>query len=129
MTRARVWQLTKFLAAGLPSFVLAVPLNYVLVDVVSLPKAPAYALVLSAQVTINFFVLRAFVFAAGEDSDLARDFFTFLAGILLFRLADWLVYVLLVERFGAYYLAAQLLNVVVFSVAKFWFAERVLDAA
>lgn len=123
---ARFWKLVKFLAAGLPAFALAVPLNYLLVGRLGFPVGPVYAFVLLFQVTVNFFMCRWFVFERRSADSLIRQFATFTAGILLFRLADWAVYYLLVNVFGFYYLAVQLANVVVFSVAKFLFSEKTL---
>jgi len=120
-------RLLKFQAVGLPSFLLALPANYWLADWLGLAKPFAYAIVLAGQVTLNFFLNRAFVFERRGESIL-REFGQFAAGILGFRAADWLVYVLLVEVGGLYYLAVQLGNVVVFSVPKFVFAERVFRA-
>ncbi len=124
--RARFIKLIQFLAAGLPSFLLAVPLNYLLVERLHAPKGPVYAVVLLFQVTVNFFMCRWFVFEKKSATSLWREFAAFTAGILLFRLADWCVYYILVNRFGFYYLAVQLANVVIFSLAKFLFSERAL---
>lgn len=119
-------KLFKFLLAGLPSFLLAVPLNYALVEWVHLAKGLAYAAVLIFQVTINFFMVRFFVFERKNPRSLLVEFGAFFAGIMLTRLADWAVYVLLVNVFGFYYLAVQLANVVIFSIVKFLFSEKVL---
>jgi putative flippase GtrA len=123
----RAFRLLKFLAAGLPSFLLAVPANYWLASRLGLAKPFAYAIVLAGQVTLNFFLNRALVFRARGKS-IRREFIPFVAGLLAFRVADWLVYVLLVDVCGLYYLAVQLGNVLVFSVPKFVFAERVFRA-
>lgn len=124
--RDRAVKLIKFLAAGLPSFLAAVPLNWLLVTHWGFPKGPAYALVLIFQVTINFFLCRWFVFEKTSDKSLMAEFGAFVAGIAFFRLADWGVYYLLVNVAGFYYLAVQLMNVAVFSVLKFLYSERVL---
>ena len=123
----RTVRLLKFLAAGLPSLLLAVPANYWLAGHLGLAKPFAYAIVLAGQVTLNFFLNRTFVFEKRGKSIL-QEFVPFVAGILGFRVADWLVYVLLVEVCGLYYLAVQLGNILVFSVPKFVFAERVFAA-
>jgi putative flippase GtrA len=119
-------KLIKFLAAGLPSFLVAVPLNWLLVTTWGFPKGPAYALVLSFQVTLNFFMCRWFVFEKTSGKSLLFEFGAFVAGIALFRLADWGLYYLLVSVFGFHYIAVQLLNVVLFSVLKFLYSERVM---
>ena len=120
----RAIRLLKFLAAGLPAFLLAVPANYWLVGQLGLAKPVAYAIVLGGQVTLNFFLNRIFVFERRGKSIL-QEFIPFVVGILGFRVTDWLVYVLLVEVFGVCYLAAQLGNVLLFLVPKFLFAEGV----
>ncbi len=120
-------KLAKFLAAGLPAFVLAVPFNWLLVTHWGWSKGPAYAVVLLAQVTINFFLCRWFVFEKTRDTSLLAEFGAFVAGIAFFRLADWGVYYLLVNVAGFYYLAVQLMNVVLFSVLKFLYTERVMQ--
>lgn len=123
----RALRLVKFLAAGFPSFLFAVPTNYVLVAHARLGKPAAYAIVLAGQVTINFFVLRAFVFDR-TGKPWPRQFAEFFGGILGLRTADWLTYVVLADVFGFFYLGVQLLNVALFSLAKFLFAERVFRA-
>ncbi len=123
----RAGRLVRFLAAGLPSFLLAIPANYLLVERLAVAKPLAYAVVLVGQVTLNFFLCRAFVFEV-RGGPIVKEFGRFVAGILGFRAADWLVYVVLVDYVGLFYLAVQLSNVVVFSVAKFVFAEGVFRA-
>ena len=123
----RLKKLVKFLIAGLPSFLVAVPLNWLLVTRWGFPKGPAYALVLLFQVTLNFFMCRWFVFEKTSDKSLAAEFGAFVAGIAFFRLADWGVYYLLVSVVGFPYLAVQLMNVALFSVLKFLYSERVLE--
>ena len=86
----------KFMAAGLPSFILAIPLNYMLVEWAAFPKSAAYALVLAFQVTVNFFMLRRYVFKGQTGRSLFSDFATFFSGIMLFRFADFLLYSALV---------------------------------
>jgi putative flippase GtrA len=123
----RAVRLLKFLAAGLPSFMLALPANYWLVDRLGLAKPLAYAIVLLGQLTLNFLLNRTFVFEKRGGS-LLREFGPFVVGILGFRVADWLVFVVLVDICGLYYLAVQLGNILVFSVPKFVFAEHVFRA-
>lgn len=122
----RMVKLIKFLAAGLPSFLMAVPLNWLLVTQWECPKGPAYALVLLFQVTLNFFMCRWFVFEKTSKESLWVEYGAFVAGIAFFRLGDWGVYYLLVTVFGFHYLVIQLMNVGLFAVLKFRYSERVL---
>ncbi len=120
-------QFIKFLLSGLPAFLFAIPLNYILVEYASLYKPLAYILVLLIQVTINFFILRRFVFRTSRADPILKQYFVFLGGIGVVRLMDLLVYSFFVEAFGFYYLLVQLANVIIFSVVKFLFSMYVLE--
>jgi putative flippase GtrA len=116
-----------FLVAGLPSFMLAIPLNWFLVDKLSWNTSLAYALVLVFQVTINFFMCRWFVFKDRKEIGLWVQFSQFVTGILLFRLADWGLYTILVKYIGLYYLGVQVANVFIFAFLKFRFSQKVME--
>jgi len=117
-------QFLRFLISGLPSFIVAIPLNIFLVQLLQLHKVLAYCIVLLFQVTVNFFMLKRFAFQSSGGS-IAREFSIFMSGILLFRVLDAIIYALLVQVMGMYYIFAQILNVCVFSVAKFLFSKKV----
>lgn len=121
-------KLIKFLLAGLPSFLVALPFNWLLVEKAQLARPLSYAIVLFFQVTVNFFVCRLWVFDADRGRSLWKQYVGFMAGIAFFRLADWGVYSLLVSVFGFYYLAVQLANIVVFSFLKFGFSKKVMES-
>jgi putative flippase GtrA len=116
-----------FLAAGLPSFVMAVLLNWGLVEFFTLPKPLAYALVLIVQVVANFFMCRWFVFTTGMHKTIGRQFFEFFSGIMSFRAADWAVYSLTVQFIPHFFLAVQIFNVLLFSVLKYRFSRTVIE--
>jgi putative flippase GtrA len=120
-------KLLRFLLAGVPTFVGAVLLNYALVHWLGWGKALAYAAVLAVQTTANFFVCRIFVFDTKPVASLWKSFAVFFNGIILFRLFDWLVYVLLTQYFAVPFIGAQLFNVVLFGLLKFEFARRVFE--
>lgn len=122
-------RLLRFLLAGLPAFLIAIPLNWWLVEHVGWAKPLAYALVLVVQVTINFFACIAFVFRRDQGQRLSRQFLLFMGGILLARLLDWGLYRVLVESVPVHYLLVQVFNVALFSIAKFLMARRVLEGA
>jgi putative flippase GtrA len=125
--RPRLIKLLKFLGAGLPAFVVAVPLNFWLVDRVGWPKPLAYFLVLFLQVSFNYLMCKVFVFRSEGRRASVGEYAKFTSGLLLFRAFDWGLYVILVEYVGVYYLLAQISNVVIFSIAKFFFAEKLLS--
>lgn len=120
---AHLLSLLRFLAAGLPGFAIAVTLNYLFVAQLELIKALSYAVVLLVQVTVNFFTIIVFVFHRDTSKSMIVQYLTFLSGVLAFRAADWGFYLLLTEAFGVYFLLAQGINVIVFSVAKYSFAR------
>lgn len=116
-----------FLVAGLPAFALAIPLNWFLVSRLMWGKSSAYALVLLMQVVVNFFMCRWFVFTSRKSTPLWAQFGQFLSGILLFRLADWALYTFLVTFFDFCFLAVQVVNIIIFSVLKFKFSQKVME--
>jgi putative flippase GtrA len=119
-------KILRFLLAGVPAFIVALGLNYLLVKQLHLPKSSAYAVVLTVQIVINFFACRYFVFDLHPEHHWRRAFVIFFNGIILFRLADWGLYVLLTHlKFP--FLAAQVLNVALFGLLKFEFARRVFE--
>jgi putative flippase GtrA len=119
-------KLFKFLAIGIPAFLVAIPINYLLVEKLLWPKPAAYALVLVIQVTINFFACIYFVFQRDESTSLRSQFVLFMSGILSARVMDWGAYSLL-TWLGMNYMLAQFLNVAIFSIAKFSFARRTIE--
>ncbi|MBR1609206.1 MAG: GtrA family protein [Kiritimatiellae bacterium] len=129
-------KLVLFLAVGLPAFLAAFPLNFLLVDRCGMPKTLAYAFVLVVQVNINFPLCRKFVFEPAPEKSVWRQYGEFMGAVAAFRGLDWVFYSFCVEalRFplvvagrDCYYLAYQLANVVVFSLAKFVFCRRAIE--
>jgi putative flippase GtrA len=119
-------KLLRFLVAGVPAFIVAIGLNYLLVKEIGMATSSAYAAVLAVQIVINFFACRYLVFKVSAEHNLSRAFLIFSGGIVAFRLADWGVYVLL-THWKLHFLLAQLFNVALFSLLKFEFARRVFE--
>ena len=125
--RVLLKKLGLFLVAGLPAFVVAVPLNHFLVNQCHWSKPLAYALVLVVQVSINFFACCMFVFKRDTKRSMWKQFLIFLSGISTARLVDWAAYSLMTVWMGVPMLAAQLFNVIVLSVLKFSFAQKTIE--
>jgi putative flippase GtrA len=121
-------KLIRFLVAGLPAFLLAIPLNWALVTHLAWPKPAAYAMVLAVQITLNYFACRLFVFEVVQGVSAWKSFAVFVNGILLFRVLDWGVYSLLTTKAGLPFLAVQLFNVLLFGLLKYQFSKRVFEA-
>lgn len=117
----------RFIAWGVPAGLLAIPLNYALVQFVHIQKPGAYAIVLIFQVALNFFICRHLVFEKTASSSLRTQFAQFVGGILTIRAADWALYSLLVGFFGNYFLVLQVINALLFAWLKFRFSERVME--
>lgn len=109
----------RFLLAGLPSALLALPLNMALVELAHWPKSYAYGAVLAFQISLNYFFCRRFVFLRppGSSETLAFSGFTLVVGS--FRLLDWAAYTFLVSRVDLWYGWMQMFNMIVFSLGKF----------
>ena len=127
-----------FLLSGIPGFLLAFPLNFILVDSFHVSKALSYAIVLVVQVHLGYYLSRMIAFHPSQDKPLWRQYVEFMGAVAVFRGLDWLFYTFCVEalRFplviagrDCYYLAYQLANVIIFSLAKFVFCKRAIEGA
>lgn len=121
--------MVKFLIVGLPAFVVAVPLNFFLVEQLEIGKTVSYAFVMAVQVTVNFFMCRLFVFQPSRVKSIWRQFLEFTATIALFRVCDWALYSVLVKTTDINYIVIQCCNVVVFSFAKFFFGKKAIEGS
>lgn len=126
-SRETLLKLVRFMAVGIPAFLIAIPLNVFFVENLHWQKAAAYGLVLVVQVTLNFFACVLFVFQRDLTRSLPSQFALFMSGILGARALDWALYSFLVTVIPFHYLVIQLFNVVVFSLAKFALARRALE--
>jgi putative flippase GtrA len=120
-------KLLRFVAFGIPAFLIAIPLNYFLVEYAAWPKPAAYAFVLIIQVVINFYICIRWVFKRDTSKSLFTQFLIFMSGILAARVLDWGLYTLLVQTTPIHYLIIQFSNVIIFSLAKFAFARRTIE--
>lgn len=122
-----ILKLGKFLLVGLPAFLLAIPLNWFLVEHLNWSKPLAYALVLLMQVTMNFFACVLFVFKRDRSQSLLKQFSLFMGGIMTARVLDWGIYTALVQLTAIHYLVLQFTNVFLFAILKFAFAKRTIE--
>lgn len=120
-------RLLRFWAAGLPAFAAALVVNFLLVEKLYWPKPIAYLVVLWLQMSINFFACRILVFKSTAHVSVFRQYVHFLSGIGTIRLVEWLLYTILVEMFHVYYLAVQVMSIVLFALVKFKFAESLFE--
>lgn len=117
----------KFLLVGLPAFIVAIPLNILLVEKLEIWKPVSYALVLVVQISMNFFLCRRFVFVPNKDKSIYKQYLEFISAVAIFRCMDWGLYSLLVKTTDIHYILIQLFNVVIFSIAKFFGSKKAIE--
>ena len=86
-----------------------------------------YGLVLLLQLVINFWMCRTLVFRQQGSRPVLVQFWQLGVGNIVFRFAEWCVYVVAVSYAGVPYILAQLGNVAVFAFVKFEYARRVME--
>ena len=110
----------KFLLSGLPAFIIAIPVNYFLVEWLYFSKASSYLFVIVFQVIMNFLIsIRMVFFERGGYSFL--NFIIFFAIVIAIRLVDWAAYSYIVQETNLYFLFIQAFNAIIFSFLKYFF--------
>jgi len=109
--------------AGLPAFLIALPLNYFFVEIIQLEKEFSYFLIMVLQVLINFLLSIKLVFFETVGYSL-YNFSVFLSVVLFVRFFDWYLYGILINNFNVYFIIIQILNVAFFSYLKFVALEK-----
>lgn len=118
---------TAFLLAGLPSFIMAIFINWLFVDIIEFNKLISYAFVQLFQVVLNFFMCKFFVFKNKNKLNIIKQFFQFTIGIVFFRFLDWIIYSLIISNFEIYFIFVQIFNTIIFSLFKFLYSKNILE--
>ena len=118
----------RFLVAGLPAALLAVPLNVALVEWAGWPKPWAYAFVLLIQLSLNYCFCRWFVFEVPPKSSEVSTLSGFVLVVGFFRLLDWASYTFFVDRLEIWYGWLQVMNLMLFSFAKYFACKYWMQA-
>lgn len=113
--------------SGGPAFFLAMILNFLLVEYLHILVPVAYCAILIFQLFLNFVIIKLFVFNSGGKLFDLKEMFTFFSGVLGFRALDLVLYTFLTAYIGVYFMYAQVGNMVLFSIARFLFAEKIID--
>ena len=114
----RLSSFTRFGLLGAFSFTLNLALTVVLHEVLGAPEEAAFAIGLLTVFTVNFLACRYLVFDAARG-DPKRQLAGFVAGSVVFRLAEYLAFLLLHTAFGVHYAVAIVAILVTSVVAKF----------
>lgn len=123
----RLTVFVKFMMSGGPAFFLAMILNFLLVEYLHILVPVAYCAILIFQLFLNFVIIKLFVFNSGGKLFDLKEMFTFFSGVLGFRALDLVLYTFLTAYIGVYFMYAQVGNMVLFSIARFLFAEKIID--
>jgi putative flippase GtrA len=115
----------KFGLAGLPAFVVAVPLNIVLIEWAHWPKPVAYLLVVFIQMTAGFLMNHYLVFRTTEERPLLPAYGKYVLSLGAIRLLDWCSYTALVELIHIRYVIAQIGCSVFFLLVKYISAKAI----
>jgi len=108
----------KFTLFGGVVFTWGLLLNFFTVEVLHADKKIAYLFVISSQILICFFLNRYFIFDNSERN-FFQTFSGYLAALVIFRMADWMLYVIQIHWLALPYLLAQSLNNFFIFFAKF----------
>ena len=116
-----------FLSVGIPSYIIALLLNLILVEHLNISIVISYIPVLFLQVIINFVLNLKFVFKENRSKNFYIKMKNFMLLILLVRLLDWVFFVILTQYLIVWYIFAQLINVAIFSFIKFLVSIRIFE--
>jgi putative flippase GtrA len=108
----------KFTLFGGVVFTWGLLLNFFTVEVLHADKKIAYLFVIASQIFICFFLNRYVIFDNSERN-IFQTFSGYLAALAIFRMADWILYVIQIEWLSLPYLLAQTLNNMLIFLAKF----------
>ena len=116
----------KFALFGGVIFTWGILLNFFTVEVLHADKKIAYLFVISSQILICFFLNRYVIFENSERN-FFQTFSGYLAALAVFRMADWVLYVIQIHWFALPYLLAQTLNNFFIFFAKFPIYRIIFD--
>jgi putative flippase GtrA len=108
-----------FTLIGLPTYIIALILNYSLVEILLLNYEISYAITLTLLIISNFLLNFFVVFKSNDKKNIYKKFFYFLILLIFFRFLDWFVYMYLVINFKIWYLFVQIFNTLVFLLIKY----------
>jgi putative flippase GtrA len=115
----------RFGLAGAPGFLIAVPLNFALIEWAHWPKPLAYLLVAWMQMTSGFLMCHYLVFKTAERRSLFTAYGQFAASMATIRAFDWATYSSLVMFLHVPFVLAQIACAGFFLLLKFVSAKAI----
>jgi putative flippase GtrA len=115
----------RFGLAGVPGFLIAIPLNIALIEWGHWPKPIAYLFVVWMQMTSGFLMCHFLVFKTVERRSLLTAYGQFAASMGIIRVFDWATYSALVVFLHVPFVLAQIACTGFFILMKFVSAKAI----
>ena len=117
----------KFLYSGVFMRGFAFVLNFIFADLLELNIRYVYFFIMVLDFFIGFTISRFYVFTESYTKTHRKAFVQFIVAGISFRVADWLFYILLVEKVGLYILFAQFLSMACIVVLKYIVHKKIFN--
>lgn len=112
--------------SGLPGFVIAIGLNYTLVDLLNLNVYGSYIVVLIVVSLMNYFIIDKYIFPdQNKKNSTLKKFTGFAAVIVTSRVLEWMMYSLIVYHTNIYYIFIQIFVSTLFVFIKYFILKKI----
>ena len=112
--------------SGLPGFIIAIALNYTLVDVFNLNIYGSYVIVLLFVSFMNYFIVDKFVFTnSNKEHGSFKRFSGFISVIFTSRFFEWILYSILIYLTNIYYIIVQIFVSTMFVFFKYFVLKKI----
>lgn len=113
---------------GIPGFLLAIVLNYTLVEIFGFSFYLSYGIVLFFLTFFNYFIVDTFVFPkpdSNKELKFYKRLYSFVTVTFISRGAEWCLYSLIVYISDLYYILVQVLISILFVFIKYYFMKKI----
>lgn len=117
----------KFIYSGVFMRGLAFFLNYIFADLYDHSHRIVYLFIMILDFFIGYAISRFYVFNQTFNKSHTDALKQFLIAGISFRVADWLFYVLLVEKMELYILLAQAASMITIMVTKYFVHKKIFN--
>lgn len=112
--------------SGMPGFVIAICLNYTLVDVFNLNIYGSYVIVLLFVSLINYFIVDNVVFNnRDKEHGPLKRFSGFISVIFTSRFLEWILYSIIIYLTNIYYIIIQIFVSAAFIFIKYYALKKI----
>ena len=117
----------KFIYSGIFMRGLAFILNFIFADYYDYNHRIVYFLIMILDFFIGYAISRFYVFTESYTKTHKKALMQFLIAGVSFRIADWLFYVVLVEKMELYILLAQAASMITIMVTKYLVHKKIFN--